>query len=201
MSKFSLTYRVMVMLALAAMLSACGPYIFRSGALIEPPNPATDFTLLDSDGQPFQLSQQRSKLTLMFFGFTNCPDVCPTTLADMKAVRERLGADANKTQFIMITVDPERDTPERMGRYVKSFDPSFIGLHGTQEQLAQIYKAYGVTAIRRELPNSALKYTMDHSASVYVIDKGQQWRAQLMYGSAIDDLVSDIRYLIRSGGY
>ena len=200
MSKLSRLYRLMVIIAFTALLSACGPYIFRSGALIEPPNPAADFTLTTSDGQPFQLSQQRDKLVLMFFGFTNCPDVCPTTLAEMKAVRERLGADANKTQFIMITVDPERDTPERMGRYVRSFDPSFIGLHGTQEQLDQIYTAYGVTAIRRELSDSALKYTMDHSASIYVIDKGQQWRAQLMYGSAIDDIVSDVRYVMRLGG-
>lgn len=199
MSRFF--YRTLAILGLGAMLSACGPYIFRSGALIEPPNPAADFTLTTSEGQPFQLSQQRDKLILMFFGFTNCPDVCPTTLAEMKAVRERLGSDASKTQFIMITVDPERDTPERMSRYVKSFDPSFIGLNGTQEQLDQIYKAYGVTAIRRELPDSALKYTMDHSASIYVIDKKQQWRAQLMYGSAIDDMVSDIRYLLRTGGY
>lgn len=200
MAKFYL-YRVMLIIALASGLSACGPYIFRSGALIEPPNPAADFTLNTSEGQPFQLSQQRNKLILMFFGFTNCPDVCPTTLADMKAVRERLGTDAEKTQFVMITVDPDRDTPERMTRYVKAFDPSFIGLVGSQAQLDQIYKDYGVTAIRRELPDSALKYTMDHSASVYVIDKNMQWRAQLSYGSAIDDLVSDIRYLLRSGGY
>jgi protein SCO1/2 len=193
-------WSLLLILALTPLLAACGPYTFRSGALLEPPNPAPEIALTDTAGQPFRLSEQRGMVTLIFFGFTNCPDVCPTALADMSAARKRLEGDAEKVRVVFITVDPARDTPERMGRYVQAFDPDFIGLTGTEAELAQIYQAYGVTAIKRELPNSALGYTMDHSASVYVIDQGGNWRAMISHGSPIDDVVSDLRYLIRTGG-
>lgn len=183
---------------LAGIVVSCGqPYQLR-GTVLEPPSQAADFTLDDHNGQSFTLGEQRGKVVLLFFGFTTCPEICPTTLAEMKAVRERLGAAAERVQVVFVTVDPERDVADRMRRYVTSFDPSFLGLVGTQEQLQPIYEAYGVTAIRRELPDSALKYTMDHTSHTYVIDPRGQLRELMPYGSRIDDIVSDVEYLLRS---
>jgi protein SCO1/2 len=183
------------------LLSACGgqPYQFR-GTTLEPPSQAADFTLADHNGQSFTLSEQRGNVVLMFFGFTSCPEVCPTTLAEMRAARKELGADAEKVRVVFVTVDPERDTPDRMKRYVTNFDPSFTGLIGTEAELKPIYEAYGVTAIRRELPNSGLKYTMDHTAHTYVIDQQGRLRSLLQYGAPVEDIVSDVRYLVKNGG-
>jgi protein SCO1 len=199
MQRIYMRYLALLVVVLP-ILSACGPYTFRSGAILDPPSPAPEVALNDQAGNPFRLSDQREGITLLFFGFTNCPDVCPTALADMAAARRKLGDDAAKIHVVFITVDPARDTPERMGRYVTAFDPTFTALSGTEDALQAIYKAYGVTAIKRELPNSALGYTMDHTASVYVIDQKGQWRAMLSHGSAVDDVVSDLRYLLRTGG-
>jgi protein SCO1/2 len=194
---FHRSYWVVALLAVFA-LSACAPYSYR-GTVIEPPNPAPPITLTTADGTVFDLGAQRGSVVAIFFGFTNCPDVCPTELADMKAVRSKLGADADKLKVVFISVDPERDTPERVSHYAKIFDPSFIGLSGTRAELEPIYQAYGVTAIRRELPDSALGYTMDHSAFTYVIDPAGDWRLVFSMASSIDDRVSDIRHLIQTG--
>jgi protein SCO1/2 len=189
-----------VMLLLSAIaLSSCGePYRFR-GTMIEPPNDAPDFTLSDQHGQPFRLSEQRGKVVVLYFGFTSCPDICPTTLADLAAVRRELGADAEHLQVALITVDPERDTQERLARYMQAFDPTFIGLRPTQAELPVVLKAYGATAIRRELPGSALGYTMDHSGFMYVIDQAGRWREVFAHGSEITDITSDLRQIIRTG--
>jgi protein SCO1/2 len=189
----------LLLLVSALVLSSCGTHTFR-GTVLEPPNQAKDFTLTDHNGQPFTLSQQRGKVLTIFFGFTNCPDVCPTALADMHSVRERLGSDADKLQVLFVSVDPERDTADRIGRYMQMFDPSFIGLTGTRAEIDQVMADYGVTAIKREMPNSALGYTVDHSAFVYVIDAAGNWRLLFPHGSKIDDMTGDLRYLIRQGG-
>ena len=186
-----------VMLALL-VLTACGPYRFR-GSVSQPPSPAADFTVTDQHGQPFTLSKQRGNVVALFFGFTNCPDVCPTTLSEMKTIRERLGNDADKLKVVFVSIDPERDTPERLGRYMASFDPTFIGGSTPQALLDPIMQAYGVSAIKRELPNSAMGYTMDHSAFTYLIDAKGDLRVLFAYGSTIDDMTSDIRYLIKQG--
>ena len=186
-----------VLLLLCALaLSGCGSYTLRGGT-IQPPGDAPDFSLADHNGQTFRLSQQRGKVTLLFFGFTHCPDVCPTALADMRNVRRELGGDADQVQVVLITLDPERDTPARLKQYVGMFDPSFLGLHGTPEQLAPILKDYGVSSTRRELPGSALKYTIDHSAFTYVIDKFGRWRELFSHAMRPEDMVSDLRYLVR----
>ncbi|KPV54734.1 electron transporter SenC [Kouleothrix aurantiaca] len=188
--------RVLTLL-LAIVLGACGaPYAFH-GTVLEPLSQAPDFTLTDQNGQPFRLSDQRGKVILMFFGFTSCPDVCPTTLGDLKVVRNRLGADADKTQVVMVTVDPARDTHEQLQTYMAKFDPSFLGLRGSQEELKAIYRAYGVTAIRRELTSDL---SVDHSSYIYVIDQSGRWRLLLRYGTPIEDVASDIRYLVRNEG-
>jgi protein SCO1/2 len=186
--------RLLAGLLLAVLLSSCGAYTFHTTAF-NPPEAAPDLSLTDQSGRPFRLSEQRGAVVLVFFGFTSCPDVCPTALADLASVRRKLGADAERVRVAMVTVDPARDTPETLQRYVTRFDPTFIGLTGTPEQLAATNKAYGVTAIRRDLPGSALKYTIDHSAYVYVIDRAGRWRALFRPGDTVDDMASDLRFL------
>jgi protein SCO1 len=191
--------RIIALLLAAVTLAACGGLSFK-GALIEPPTPAPDFTLTDHQGQPWRLSDQSGKITLLFFGFTNCPDVCPTALADIAAARKQLGADAERVQAALISVDPERDTPAVLGRYVARFDPTFVGLYGSQAELEPILRSYGVYAAKRELPNSALGYTMDHTGSIYVIDQQGRWRAMLDHGTPVQDIANDLLYLLRTNG-
>lgn len=184
---------------LLGLLSACGTYTFH-GTVLDPPSTAPDFMLTDHNGQPWSLSQQRGKVVLLFFGFTSCPDICPTAMSTMSGVHRKLGKDAEHIQVVFVTLDPERDTQERLAGYTTGFNPTFMGLYGTQAELDTVIKAYGVTAIRRELPNSGLQYTIDHSPFIYVIDQQGIMRELLQDGIPIDDMVSDIRYLVRNGG-
>lgn len=180
-------------------LSACGgPYTFR-GDLNEDLRAAPDFVLADARDQPFRLSDQHGKVVLLFFGYTSCPDVCPTALSDLAAVARKLGAEASLIQVAFISIDPERDTPERLQRYVTAFNPSFIGLRGSPQELQPILKAYRVKVVRTELPGSALGYAMDHSAFIYVIDQAGRWRERFNPMHTVDDIVSDLRYLMRNG--
>ncbi|MGQ9550194.1 MAG: SCO family protein [Roseiflexus sp.] len=192
-------FRVIILLTLIVAVSACGRYDFR-GVTLDPPKEAPDFTLTDFDGKPFRLSEHRGKTIILYFGFTNCPDMCPAALSDMAAARRKLGADAERVQGVFVSLDPERDTPERLKRYLSAFDPTFIGLRGSEAELSPVMQDYGVTSIRRELPDSALKYTIDHSTFIYVIDAAGRWRLLFIHGMPVDDIVSDLRYLVRQGG-
>jgi protein SCO1 len=192
--------RLMRALALALALlalGACATTPKLKGTVLDPALPAHDFTLTDQTGQPFTLSEQQGKVVLIFFGFASCPDICPVELSNLAAVTRQLGADAAAVEVAMVTVDPERDTPERLATYVSAFHPEFIGLYGDPETLAPIIKAYGVYAERRELPESALGYTMDHSGFVYVIDKAGRWRALFSHGTPAEDIAADVRALVR----
>jgi protein SCO1/2 len=161
------------------------------------PIPAPDFTLTDQHGQPFRLSDQRGHVVLLFFGYTHCPDVCPTTLATWKRVHEALGPDAERVRFVFITVDPERDTRERLQQHLAVFNPAFIGLTGTADELAAIYQAYGVFHEKAAASGSAAGYLVNHTASVYVIDPDGRWRLQFGFGTPAEDMVHDIRELLK----
>lgn len=138
------------------------------GTIIQSPQPAYDFELMSVNG-PVRLSDFRGKWVLLFFGYTYCPDVCPTTLADLARVMDLLGPKAKDLQVIMISVDPERDTPERMAEYASYFHPSFIGLTGTPEQIREVATQYGVYYYRHEgTPETG--YLVDHSAFTVLIN-------------------------------
>jgi protein SCO1/2 len=179
------------------LLSGCGGSHEFTATVLEPPNTAPDFSLVNQHGETFQLSEQQGSVVLLFFGFTSCPDICPGELAQLAAVRRELGSDAEQVQVAFVTLDPERDTPERLGWYVGNFDPTFYGLYGSPEELEPVLQDYGVTSIKRELEGSQLGYTIDHSAFLYAIDKAGNWRLLFPYGSNIDDIVADVRYLTR----
>ncbi len=195
----------LVVASLGVLLVACGggdgspagptESPFR-GSVLSQPVPAYDFSLNDQHGQPFRLSDQRGKVVLLFFGYASCPDVCPTTLGDWKQVHARLGEDADRVRFVFITVDPERDTPERLKQHLALFHPDFIGLTGSLEELEPVYQAYGVYYEKVEAPESALGYLVNHTSSDFVIDPQGNWRLRHSFGTPIDDIVHDVRLLL-----
>jgi protein SCO1/2 len=189
----------LVTLICSLTLIACSRGYTLRGSVVSSPQAAPDFTLTDHNGQPFRLSAQNGKVVLIYFGFTSCPDACPTTLGNLARVRRDLGADAARVQVVMVSLDPERDSAEVLKNYVTAFDTTFLGLRGTQEELAPILKAYGVTAIKRRLPSSALGYTIDHSTYTYVIDPAGRLRETFGIDSPAADIANDVRYLIHKG--
>ena len=181
----------------ALLLSACSPD--------KPPFQSVDltgadyakgFTLPDHNGRQRSLQDFAGKVVVVFFGFTQCPDVCPTSMAELAQVKKLLGADAARLQAIFITVDPERDTPELLKAYMANFDPEFLALRPTPEQLAAVAKDFKVyyKKVDGKTPGS---YTMDHSAGLYMFDTKGRIRLYSRYGAGAEVLASDIRLLLK----
>ena len=158
---------------------------------------AQGFSLADQDGRVRTLKDFSGKIVVVFFGFTQCPDVCPTSLAELAEVKKLLGPDGDKLQAIFITVDPERDTPELLKAYMGNFDPSFVALRPTLEQLPGIAKDFKIyyKKVDGRTPTS---YTMDHSAGSYIFDGKGRVRLYNRYGSGAEALTSDIRLLLKN---
>ena len=159
--------------------------------VFEPARPAPDFSLRGSDGAELKLSRYKGKVVLLGFGFTNCADVCPVTLAVLATARKNLGEAAKDVQVVYVTVDPERDDAARMRKYLAGFDGSFVGGTGTPAQLEAVRKNYGVQATR--LASAA---GIDHSSSIYIIDQGGKLRAMMPYGRGPGDYVHDVKMLL-----
>jgi len=170
---------------------------FRGTSYDEPYPAASDFSLTRANGGTFRLSEQHGKVTLLFFGYTSCPDVCPTTMAELKQVLDRLSPNNLKqVQVVFVTVDPKRDTPERAQEYVDHFNSSFIGLSGSEDELAQVWNAYGI--YRLEVPGvSAAGYSVDHTARITMIDKNGNMRVSYGFDTPVEDLVHDLQLLLK----
>jgi protein SCO1/2 len=183
-------------LLIILLLAACGSSApaFR-GSVLEEPASVPDFALTDQHGQPFRFSDQLGNVILLFFGYTQCPDVCPTTLATWRKVHEALGDDVERVRFVFVTVDPERDTAERLGLHVNAFNPDFTGLVGPDEELQAIYEFFGVIH-EKVTSESAAGYLVNHTATTFVLDPEGQWRLRESYGTEVPDLVYDIRQLL-----
>jgi protein SCO1/2 len=185
------------LLSLAGLLVACGQdkpqfsSVDLSGA-----DYAKDFQLPDADGKLRSLKEFQGKVVVLFFGYTQCPDVCPTTLTELAQVKKLLGADADKLQGVFVTVDPERDTPAVLKAYMASFDPSFVALRGTPEQIAATAKDFKVFYKKTE-GKTPTSYSMDHSAASYVYDTQGRLRLYTRYGSGAPALASDIKLLLK----
>lgn len=173
------------------------PYQFHGG-LIDPPVAAQDFTLLDQHGQPFHLSDHRGDVVVMFFGYTSCPDVCPATLAHMKSVREQLGDLAADTEFVFLTVDPGRDTRDRLARHLARFDPAFVGLTGGVDELQAVWDDYYVF---REIVDEGDRenYLVNHTSRIYAIDREGRLRVTFPFGMEVEHIYEDIRHLVQEG--
>ncbi|HSV50848.1 MAG TPA: SCO family protein [Burkholderiaceae bacterium] len=159
---------------------------------------AKDFQLTDHNGQPRSMQDFKGKVVVLFFGYTQCPDVCPTSMAELAQVKKQLGTEGAKVQGVFVTVDPERDTADVLKAYMANFDPSFLALRGTQEQLAAMAKDYKVyyKKVDGKTPTS---YTMDHSAASYVYDPQGRLRLYTRYGSGAQAMASDIQLLLKQG--
>ncbi len=171
------------------------PYSFH-GTVIQSPQPAPGFELQGSNGQRIGLEDYRGKLVLLFFGYTYCPDVCPTTLAELAQAMKLLGPKAEQVQVIMISLDPERDTPERLAQYVAHFSPAFLGATGTGDEIAVVATLYGIFFAKGE-GTRATGYSVDHTASVMVIDETGHLKLVFPYGTPAEDIADDLDYLLR----
>ena len=171
------------------------PYVFH-GTMINPPLPLTDFSLETSNGEKFRLSDQKGKIVLLFFGYTSCPDVCPVTLATFKQVHERLGEKAQRVKFVMITADPERDDPDKVGAYVSQFNSEFVGLSGSLSDLCEVWNELGVF-VEKEDSGSASGYLVSHTSSVYVIDENGALFLMMPYGTDYIETTDDLLQLLK----
>jgi protein SCO1/2 len=193
-----------IILAIAILIGASVTYGFLTstrrhtfqGSLIENPSPAPDIVLTDQESQPFRLSDQKGSVVLAFFGYTNCPDECPATLADFGKIRARLGGKADRVKFVFITTDPQRDTPAQIKRYLANFDPGIVGLTGSEPDLEKAWSGYGV--YQEQAGHAGPDdYLVDHTSRVYLIDKQGNLRVTYMFGTASEAIASDVAYVLR----
>jgi protein SCO1/2 len=169
---------------------------FKAGVL-SPVMTAPPLVLQGTDGQPIDLARFKGKVVLVAFGFSNCGEVCPITLATLAGTRKKLGAEAARdVQVIYVTVDPERDTEALMKRYLASFDPTFIGGVGTRAQIDAAQRSWGISSSK--VVGADGSYTIGHSSSIYMIDRKGGLHAVMPYGHPSDDFVHDLRILLRS---
>jgi protein SCO1/2 len=191
--------RLLAAIAAAAVLALAG-----CGRPAAPTFKLTDVTgasfgktleLTDHNGQRRTLADFRGKVVTLFFGFTHCPDVCPTTMVEMANVMKDLGADAARVQVLFVTVDPERDTAEVLKRYVPAFHPSFLGLHGSAEETAKVAREFKIHYQKQKLASGG--YTVDHSAGTYILDTEGRLRLFAQYGAGAPALLHDIRQLLK----
>ncbi|MEW6083817.1 MAG: SCO family protein [Chloroflexota bacterium] len=162
----------------------------------EPFPPAADFTLTRANGEVFQLNAFRGNFILLFFGYTSCPDVCPTTLAELNLALAKLEPeDAAQVKVVFVTVDPERDTPERTQEYVDNFNQTFIGLSGTESELAPVWKSFGIFRAIAD-GSSATGYLVDHTARVTLIDRDGKLRISFPYDASVEDIVHDLKLML-----
>jgi len=159
---------------------------------------AKGFQLPDQNGQVRSLKDFRGKLVVLFFGYTQCPDVCPTTMAELAQAKQLLGPDGDKVQGLFVSIDPERDTPEVLKAYMANFDPTFIALRGTPEQLADTAKEFKIY-YKRVDGKTPGTYTMDHTAASYVYDTQGRLRLYTRYGTGPQALASDLQLLLKQG--
>lgn len=184
-----------MLIGLMLLATACQPRVLH-GTQIDPPRAAIEFALTDQNGAAVKLSDYCGQWVMLFFGYTNCPDVCPTTLADFRKIRAELGSMADRLRFVMITADPERDTATRLKEYMNAFDPSFVGLTGSKESLAQTYSGYGVYVEAILASSSGHTESVNHTSSVYLLDT--EGRLKMVYSSVPwRDVLDDLRYLVK----
>ena len=162
---------------------------------IDPPKPLEDFTLTTGDGERHALNEYRGKVILLFFGYTHCPDICPLTLTNIQSAMQKLGPAANDVQVIMITVDPERDTPAHMAEFVHAFNPRFLGLSGTPQEIADIAKTYGIYYAQGE-PDADGNYLVEHYVGVLTFDKQGYLRMIFPFGVTGDQFAQALQPLL-----
>lgn len=187
---------LVALVALVALILILTQEYQFEGAVIDPAQPAPPLDLIDSTGQEFDLKKHQGNVVLIFFGYTSCPDVCPTTLSEMKRVKAALGEAAEDVQVVFVTVDPDRDTFEKLDAYVSLFDPSFIGLTGSSEALEKAWKDYGVFREIDTESETAADYLVNHSSRLYLVDPDGKLAVTYSYGTPADTIAKDVNYIL-----
>lgn len=188
----------LVALLLCGVLPACSPEALKFSAIdITGADYAKDFSLADQNGQVRTLQDFKGKVVMMFFGYTQCPDVCPTSMTEMVQIKQLLGADADKFQGVFVTVDPERDRAEVLKAYMANFDPSFLALIPDAQQLGTLAKSFRIY-FKKVDGRTASSYTIDHTAGSYVYDTQGRLRLFTRYGTDPAQIAADIRLLLKS---
>lgn len=183
-----------VAIAWFGVLPRVRPHIFH-GTVIQSSTAAPRVDLVAHTGERVGLDDFAGDVVVVYFGYTFCPDVCPATLADVAAALELMGDRADDVQAIMVSVDPERDTPEVLERYMTAFDDSFLGLTGTRQEVARLATVYGVYFEKREV-EGASGYLVDHTATLLVVDKDGFLKLVLPFGTPPEDIAEDLSYLV-----
>lgn len=194
LNNWNLAPFVSVIVLLSALCACSGEQAKFAGIDLTGSKQDMQFSLSDVDGKERTLADFRGSYVMVFFGFTQCPDVCPTTLARAAEVRKKLGSDAAKVKVVFISVDPERDTAELLRDYLKAFDPEFVGLRGTAEQTRVAAKALNV--FYEKVPTGS-SYTINHTAITYIFDAKGQLRLGMRNSQEADDYVADLRTLMK----
>lgn len=191
--------RALLLLGLSVLLVACGKEgpTFQSLDITGNKEFAQDFSLQDPQGKTRTLADYKGRAVVMFFGYTHCPDVCPTTMAELNQVMQKLGPDdAKRVQVIFVTVDPQRDTPELMGQYVPAFNPAFVGLRPADDAaLKALTKSFRVVVNKVE-GSTPTNYTIDHTAGIYVFDPNGQLRLFMRPDEPVDAMAKDLKTLL-----
>ena len=180
----------------AVSSSACGSSHTATAESVPILDGGGDFALTDHDGHPFSLASQRGKVLLIFFGYTFCPDACPTTLSKLSSVYRKLGDDASKVKTLYISVDPERDTPDVLKADLGNFRIDAVGLTGQKADIDTVVQQYGAAYEIVPTPDSAAKYTVSHTTTLYALDPSGRLRMKFRYEATVDEVVTGIRSIL-----
>ncbi|HMN30674.1 MAG TPA: SCO family protein [Caldilineaceae bacterium] len=188
-----------VLLLLALALAGCGQGYQFHGTAYDPPKPAPAIPGVNWSGENFDLAALRGKVVLIFFGYTYCPDACPLTMAELRQMVADMGEAAKQVAVVFVSTDPQRDTPEQLGKYIAAFNPEFYAVHVSETDLPAVQAAYGVFAEKNaETANSPDGYLVDHSGYIYVVDQKGQLRMLFGYSLPKADLLADVKHLLES---
>ena len=182
-----------ILLLLSTLLSCSDNNLVFNGSNLTEVKLDSNFELTSHKGEKKTTKDFKGKVVAIFFGFASCPDICPTTMIELKNIKSMLGENSNQLEVLFISLDPERDTPELLGKFIPSFDSSFIGLTGTIENIEKISQQFKVY---RKKVTQGESYTIDHSSGIYLLDKKGEIRVRHSYGSEIKLIVEDIEALI-----
>jgi protein SCO1/2 len=182
---------------LALSIAACGRGAPAASVPVLPIG--GDFALMDHNGQRFELSSLRGKVVLIFFGYTYCPDACPTTMSKLASVYRRLGTDASRVKTLYISVDPERDTPAVLKADLSNFEVDALGLTGTKAEIDKAVALYGAAYEIVPTPDSAAKYTVSHTTSLYALDTRGRTRIEFPYEASVEEIVTGLKAILASG--
>lgn len=191
--------KVFLSIIVTILVMIAGVYFLRPhtfhGTVIQSPEPSYDFTLTSVDGD-VSLSDFRGKIVLIYFGYTFCPDICPGTLGNVAQALRNMGTQADDVQLIMVSLDPERDTPEKLAEYMGHFHPSFIGVTGSKEKLDEVAALYGIFYQKAE-GSDATGYLIDHTATLMVLDREGYLKLVFPFGVTAEEIADDLKYMIR----